>query len=556
MIHSVTTALLSVSLICLAGCGDSPPEPFRAKIAKDTLRDEAQARGLVRIAQSGGREKVEILENLGTGIAVFDANGDGRLDIFVANSGSVEGDRIVDGPGNALYVQGELGMFKDETRARGLESRRFCTGVAVGDIEGDGDLDLFIACYGVNLLYVNLGDRFEDRAFAAGIRDESFSSSAEFLDYDGDGNLDLYVANYVKFDIAKERPKCEQHDVRIPCGPGFFEPAADHLYRGRGDGTFEERSQATGIAGAPGAYGLGVAAADFDSDGRTDIYVANDTTMNFLFRNRGNGTFEDVALFSGCAVSGEGQGQAGMGVAIGDPSGDGRFDILVTNFSREDNTLYRSTSAGVFEDASNEFGLSGGASFRALGWGCAFADFDLDGDEDLVIGNGHVYRSASEVDSDDTYEQHCVLRELSAGRYADRIEFGPKRSYRCLVSSDLDGDGDPDLLASAQDQPTAAFYRQGQPTPSSWLRVRLRGVRSNREGIGAVVELALDDRKLVRRISRGAGYLGARDATAHFGTGGRPLKSLTIRWPSGAIDRISNVAPGQEILITEGQSGD
>ncbi len=526
------------------------------------LVDVAKERGLDRILQGGGAEKLLILENVGTGSAFLDADGDGRLDIFLANAGTIAGSETVPGPGSAFYRQTTTRVFEDRTQASGLSFRGWGTGVAVGDVDNDGDPDLFLACYGRNRMYINRGDgTFVEQSETMGLREHEFSTSAVFLDYDADGFLDLYVVNYVRLDLAarvNDGEPCLQRGIATACGPSFYEPEPDRLYLSEGGRRFREVTTAAGMSVQPGGYGLGVAPVDYDGDGWTDIYVANDSTANFLWRNLGNGKFEEVSLIVGTALSETGQGQAGMGVDAGDADGDGHLDLFVTNYAEEYFAYYRNLGGGYFEDASHRAGLAR-ETYMSLGWGTRWADFDNDGDLDLVVAGGHVYPQAPQLSSATPYLQPCLLylndgagRFTEVGAKAGRDVSKP-RAHRSLAVGDLDDDGDPDVLLSVQDG-RAVLLENRRRGSARWLRVRLRGTGSNRDGIGARVELSAGGKRQTREVTRGGSYLSSHDVRLHFGLGNAErVDELIVRWPSRIEESFSVGAVDTEVVITEGQ---
>ena len=545
--------------------GKSPGEASgasRNKVPWLQFEDIAPRLGLNRVLRSGSCDKLWILENVGTGCALFDADLDGLLDIFLANAGTVEGRKIVPGPGPAFYRQLPGGKFEDRTREAGLEASSWETGVAVGDMDNDGLPDLFVTAYGKSHLYRNLGGgKFRDDSNALGPVEEGFSTSAVFLDYDGDGFLDLFVANYVRFDwnaLPNGGKPCLQKGVEVACGPGFFQPRSGRLYRNHGGARFIDVTKETGIARDEGAYGLGVAAGDLDQDGRPDIYVANDTTANFLWHNVDGSRFEDVALWSGVALSESGQGQAGMGVDIADADGDQRLDIFVTNYSEEYNAFYRNLGDGTFEDRSHKAGFAKD-SFLLLGWGVKFLDLDNDGNLDLFVANGHVYPKAKEVNRALDYLERCLIyRNIGEGRFVEEgLNLGEAaalpRPHRGLSVGDIDNDGDLDILLTVLDGPPVLLRNNG-PAKGNWISLRLEGVRSNREGIGAQAKLTAGGKVQLREVTRGGSYLSAQDVRLHFGLGSSSTADhVTIRWPSGQVDEIGPLKGGKRYLIVEGE---
>lgn len=481
------------------------------------------------------------------------------LDLFLSNAGRIEQGRVVPGPGLALYLQDAGGGFQEVSRRSGLEFEGWGTGVAVGDYDNDGDLDIFLGCWGPDILWENRDGKFVDVAGAAGLAHEGLSTSAVFLDYDLDGKLDLYVASYLRFDISRlpnEGKPCMEGGARVACGPGFYEPEPDRLYRNEGDGKFRMVSKAAGIAEAMGGYGLGVAVDDFNRDGLPDIYVANDTTGNYLWMNQGDGYFTNAGLMAGAALSVEGQGQAGMGVAVGDCDGDGNPDIFVSNYSQEQNALYLGLGAGEFAESSASCGFSL-ESYLALGWSAFFADLDNDCDDDLFVANGHVHPGAAELNSSLSYLQPChlYLNDGNGGfklgsQFVGKAALEP-RAHRGAAHGDIDGDGDIDIILSVQDGPPVLLMNEVDAAGHSLL-VELSGTESNREGIGARLSARIGKKTVTRTVGRGGGYLSASDCRVHFGLGAADrIDSLEIRWPSGRKDTLSALAAGHLYRITE-----
>ena len=550
--------LVAALVLCglLAAC--SPQEPAKGP-EEVRFVDVAMARGLNRNLVSGGPEKLVIVENIGTGVGVLDADGDGKLDLFFSNAGTLAAGRVVQGPGVAFFRQSSAGTFRDLTSQVGIEFNGWGTGVAVGDYDNDGDPDLFLSCWGPDRLWENREGTFFEVSSEAGVDHPGLSTSAVFLDYDLDGRLDLYVACYVELDLAdlpNSGEPCIEGGARVACGPDFYEPASDRLYHNEGDGHFRLVSGEAGLDAASGGYGLGVAVDDFNRDGRPDIYVANDTTENFLWMNTAGKGFVEEALSAGASLGPEGQGQAGMGVAIGDVDGDCRADIFVTNYSQEQNALYRCVGGAEFRDASAGSGF-GRESFMSLGWSTFFADLDNDSDDDLFIANGHVHPDAADLNSALSYLQPCLFY-LNDGQGNFRLvpsSVGPgameARAHRGAAQGDIDGDGDIDIVVTVQDGLPVFLENQSRGNAHSLL-VELVGTQSNREGIGAMLVGKVGERKILRRVGRGGGYLSARDVRAHFGLGeSTRLDYLEISWPSGKRSILKNLAAGKIYRIRE-----
>lgn len=527
----------------------------------------APSRGLTRSNVSGSPGLLWIFENIGSGAALLDYDGDGRLDAYINNAGTTEilpGPpkrlRLVKGPGATLYRQLPDGRFEDATERAGVSFDGWGTGVAVGDVENDGDLDLFLGAYGTPRLFVNLGDgTFRDATASAGLERPGYSTSAAFVDHDRDGDLDLYVVQYVVFDtddLPNRGDLCYQDDVIISCGPTMHPHMPDIFYRNRGDGTFEDITAEAGMSRQPGAYGLGVAAGDLDRDGWPDIYVTNDTQANFLWRNEGDGTFQELALLSGVALSETAQGQSGMGVDFGDVDGDGWLDIQVSNYSEEANAFYRNLGDGTFEDRSASSGIAR-ATFMLLLWGTKLFDIDHDADLDLVLVGGHVHPRAAELAPHLSFEQR-ILACLGdgTGKFTDAsaklgLDLLVRRNHRGLAVGDVDGDGDLDMLVTLLDGPPI-LLENSVPKLGNSIQFVLEGATSNREGIGARIEVVSGGKRQVREVTRGGSYLSGSDAAAHFGLGAAERCDVVeVLWPSGGSSRLEGLAAGRLWRIRE-----
>ncbi len=502
------------------------------------LADATAASGIRWKHGAGSPGKTNIREQIGSGVALLDYDGDGWLDIYL-----LTGPRAVaiSSPGNRLYRNNRDGSFTDVTESAGLGFRGWSMGACVGDYDGDGSLDLYVTNLGPNLLYRNNGDgTFTEVAQRAGVSCPLFSTGTSFADYDGDGDLDLFVANYVAVehtDPSRKDQVCNYYGLRVGCGPRGLEGAPDFLYRNNGDGTFTDVSQAAGVADAAMHYGLGVIWADIDNDADLDLFVANDRTPNYLYRNDGRGRFEEAGLLSGVAVGWDGQTQACMGVDIGDVDADGDPDIVVTNFSREYNAVYRSTAETLFSDVSPQIGL-GRPSFPFVAWGTQFFDVDSDGDQDLFVANGHTYPQVEEREWDERYAQRNQLfLNTGSGRFQELDSAGPglelAKSSRGAAFGDLDNDGDIDVVVSnVDDAPT--ILRNDTPRKGHWLTVRLVGKSPNEPAIGARATVVIPGRKLTREVRSGGSYLSQSDLRLHFGLGpAQRLDLLLVRWPDG-----------------------
>jgi enediyne biosynthesis protein E4 len=523
--------------------------------------DVGPALGIDRVLAAGSPEKLYILENVGSGAGILDFDLDGLPDIFLANAGWIREGKILPGPGASLYRQLPTGRFEEVSARAGIRFDGWGTGVAVGDIDGDGAPDIFLGTLDLPRLWRNEGDgAFTERAAASGLDRPGYATSAVFLDYDRDGELDLYVTRYVEFDIRKApndgRP-CIVNDIPVSCGPTMHRPVPNLLYRNRGGGRFEDVTEKAGMGRQALPYGLGCAAGDLDGDGWPEIYVSNDTSANFLWHNLANGTFEEVGIEAGCALGENAQGQSGMGVDLGDADGDGRPEIFVANYSEEYNAYYRNLGGLSFEYRTAQSGLNEGC-WLPMGWGSKFIDYDQDGALDLFVVCGHVHPRARELNPALTFEQPILFYRGDGAGHFTRVDetLGPDvtraRSHRSTPVADLDGDGDLDILITVLDAPPVLLMnRVGQAKRS--IILRLRGTSSNREGIGARVELTAGGRKGMREMTRGGGDLSASDAIVHFGLGDpEAAESVRIVWPSGRVDTLGPLPAGITYTIEEG----
>ncbi len=520
--------------------------------------DVSPESGLQAELLSGTPKKPYILESMTGGVGFIDYDRDGWPDLYLVNGGTLE--TMPEGdPTNRdrLYRNNRDGTFSDYTDATGIRSTRWGMGVAVADIDNNGHDDLYVTNFGPNYLYLNRGDgTFEETAGASGVSGNEWSSSAAFADYDQDGDVDLYVANYLEFDpsdLPDDSQLCRYRGIRVQCGPRGMIPTADRLYRNLGAGRFEDVSDPSGIAAVPTSYGLGVAWCDVDNDGDLDAYVANDSTANFLFRNEGNGSFSEIALLSGVALSADGKEQAGMGVDCGDYDNDGWFDLVVTNFSEDYTTLYHNETTGTFLDVSYQSGL-GEPTWSKLSWGVQFVDFDRDGFLDLVIADGHVYPEVDRHDLGIRYRQpNSAFRNRGDGTFEFRDLTGGRlaaHSSRGLASGDLDNDGAVDLVIANLDGRPSLL--RGGASSGAWLGVQLQGTVSNRSAIGARVTIKAGDIRQTREVRSGGSYLSQSDLRLHFGLGSSSVAdSVWIRWPSGLEQVMASVPANQLLQIEE-----
>ena len=518
--------------------------------------DVAVALGLTKRHTGGGPEKDYIVEAKGGGAAFVDFDSDGDLDIYWVNGATLAAPD--QGGGNALYRNDGPQGFADVAASLGAEGRGWGMGAISADYDNDGDGDLYVTNLQENILYRNDGNSgFNDVAGQAGTATPHWSTGAAFADYDLDGDLDLYVANYVEF-RQEEIPRrgSQWKGVDVFAGPLGLRGAADVFYRNNGDGTFADITAEAGLFLPEPSYGFGVLFADCDADGDPDLYVANDSSPNFLFRNEGNGRFADRSLSARAAYGELGNAQAGMGVAWGDYDGDGHPDIFVTNFEADYNTLYRYNGKSGFEDVSFAVGL-GRQSLSYVGFGTGFLDYDNDGDLDLLIANGHVYPQIDQAGTGTTYPQpNHLFENLDNERFELLLpqagdSLGTARVSRGSCIGDYDNDGDLDLfISNLNDRPM--LLRNDVGNRRNWLGVKLVGATSNRDGIGARVRLFAGGSTQIRDLICGSSFLCSEDRRVHFGLGAqRQVDSLEVRWPSGTRQRFTNPPLNRYLIIAE-----
>ena len=532
--------------------------------AAANYEDIASEAGLsIAVTFGNATESNYILETTGTGAAIFDFDRDGDNDIFIVNGTTFPLARAGKSPPSMLYVNDGEGNFAESALERGLAARGWGQGACVGDFDNDGWDDLAVTYFGSNVLYRNQKGRFVDSSRGLGQAADSrrWGAGCAFLDYDQDGLLDLFVSNYVDFD-PENTPKpgasgaCEWKGIPVMCGPRGLPRASNLLYRNLGDGRFEDVSEAAGILESGGRYGLGVIAADFDIDGDIDIYVACDMTPSLLYRNNADGTFTDIASEAGVAYSADGQLQAGMGVAVADYDGNGFLDIAKTNFSGDLPSLYNNEDGVFFEDLAFEAGLG---AHQLLGWGALFIDADEDGLPDLMLANGHVYPEVDAADIGETYRQPTLLfRNLGAGTFQDVSDAaGPAlqvpRPARGLASGDLDGDGHPEVVIVNVNQPPALL--KNVPDGTSAIVLKLVGVESNRSAIGARVEVTVGGRRLIQAVVSGGSYYSQSDLALHFGLGqARQVEAVRVTWPRGLRQEWTQLDANKRYIFTEGSA--
>jgi len=509
--------------------------------------DATGAAGVHIVNVSGERSKDYVVESLGSGACWFDYDADGDPDLFVPN-----GTRRPDAPApsrasDALFRNEGKGRFTDVTAAAGLTDGAWSIGCAAADVDADGWIDLYVTQFGPSRLHRNRGDgTFEEIAARAGVGGAGMNTGAAFADADADGDLDLYVSRYVALDWRTARKRgCGFRGLQVYCGPVGLPAEPDVFYRNRGDGTFEDATREAGFADAPPGYGLGLLWGDFDNDGDPDLWVANDSTPNYLFVNSG-GRFEESGTESGVAFNGEGREQAGMGVDAGDYDNDGWFDLFITNFSHDYSTLYHNERDRTFRDVSAPTGLAA-PTMRTLGWGTRFADFDNDGRRDLFLANGHVFPETDQTDIGTSYAQTNQLFLNGEGRtFIERTaEAGlgdlPQRSWRGAAFADYDSDGDTDVFLVAIDAP-AVLLRNDGGSRASWVGFDLHGRAPNRQAIGARVSITAGRLRQMDEVRSGGSYVGQNELRLLFGLGeAARVEVVEVRWPSGTRQVLSDL---------------
>jgi hypothetical protein len=529
--------------------------PTRKTSFEIQFHDVTQAAGINFIHNNGAFGKKFLPEALGPGCAFIDYDNDGWPDILLVNGMDWPGHRSRTSTLN-LYHNNHDGTFTDVTQKSGLGIEMYGMGVAVGDYDNDGYDDIFISALGQSRLFHNNGNAtFTDLTRQAGLMGPNeFSTSAAWVDFDRDGHLDLLVANYVQWTPATDLFCTLDGVQKSYCTPESYKGASARLWRNRGDGTFEDVTKKAGLFD-PTSKGLGVAVLDYDNDGWPDLLIANDTERNKLYHNNGNGTFTETGISAGVAFSENGVARAGMGVDAADYDRSGRSSLLITNFANQMLALYHNEGNGLFVDDAPR-SEAGRASLLTLGFGCFFFDYDLDGWLDIFVANGHIENQIERVQKRVTYAQPPhMFRNLGAGKFQEVTRqlgpaFATPRVARGAAYADFDNDGDLDVLVTTNAGPAKLFRNDGGTNHS--LRVRLVGTKSNRDGIGAVVKATSNGETQTLMMRSGSSYLSASELVLTFGLGQRTtVDHFEIKWPSGQIDQISNLAAGQTVTIKE-----
>ena len=523
------------------------------------FRDVTQQAGIHFVHNNGAFGKKYLPETMGPGVAFIDYDNDGWPDILLVNG--------MDWPGHGqkhstpkLYHNNHDGTFTDVTHKAGLDVELFGMGVAVGDYDNDGYEDLFITAYGQNRLFHNNGNgTFTDVTQKAGLQSaKEFSTSAAWVDYDKDGHLDLVVANYVQWTPETDLYCTLDGKSKSYCTPESYKGTSVRLWHNRGDGTFEDVTQKSGLGDATSKT-LGVAVLDYDNDGWPDLLFSNDTQPNKLYRNNGNGTFTEKAVVAGVAFSEDGVARAGMGVDAADYDHSGFASLLITNFSNQMISLYHNEGKGLFVDEAPRSEI-GRASLLTLGFGCFFFDYDLDGWQDVLIANGHVDDDIQKVQANVSYaERPHLFRNVGKGKFEEVTKsmgaaFASTRVGRGAAYADINNDGRLDLLLSTNAGPVYLFRNEasGVAATNRSLRIKLIGTKSNRNGIGAIAKLTAAGDTQTEMLRSGSSYLSASELVLTFGLGPRDkADSIEIRWPSGQLDRLSAVPAGATLTVTE-----
>jgi enediyne biosynthesis protein E4 len=533
----------------------SPPSPWFIEAAGKS--------GLAAFRDTcGNAAKDYLVETLGCGVALFDYNNDGLIDVLLVNGSSFEALANPNLPrtSSRLFRNNGDSTFTDVTKESGLINQGWGVGVTVGDYDNDGSRDVFITNFGTNALFHNNGNgTFTNVTKEAGLEGGNWSTGCAWGDYDRDGRLDLYVSRYVDFQVGQmptpgTNTYCNYRGVPVACGPRGLPGLADLIYHNEGNGKFREVGAEIGIKDTIRGYGLGVVWFDFDNDGWPDIFVANDSMPNYLWHNRRNGTFEEVAFEAGCALSGDGRPQSNMGIAVGDYDNDGWLDLFVTHFSEDYNTLYHNNQ-GKFEDVTYQAGL-GTASYKNLAWGTGFVDFDNDGWKELFVANGHIYPQATQA-GNSYFQQNQLFANLRNGRFglipAAESGFSDARSSRGAAFGDLHGNGRMNIVVNNIDN-IPFLYESADGAPGHWVRFKLVGVKCNRDAIGARVSVTAAGLRQIDEVRSADSFVSSSDVRLHFGlSAATKVDKVEIRWPDGSVEQRTSLGADREHVIRQGE---
>jgi hypothetical protein len=528
------------------------------------LKEEGKRAGL-NVSHISSSDKNYIIESMSGGSGFIDCDNHGTLDIVTINGSNVDRFRQGGDPMVTLYHQDADGKFANITEAAGLTRKGWGMGVAVADFDNDGWQDLYVTGFGWNVLYRNLGNcKFEDVTEKAGLRVGGFSVGAAWGDYDKDGYVDLFVARYVQVDInnlprtGADHQPCSIMGVKVQCGPVGLAGETNMLFRNRGDGTFEEVSKKAGVSNPGGAYGMQPIWFDYNNDGWPDLFVANDAGANSLYRNKGDGTFEDVSFISGAALDEAGKERGSMGVDAADFDHDGQLDLFVTTFSSQPDALYRNRGVAGFADVESSAHLAQ-PTYTYVGWGTAFFDIDNDGWPDILVSNGHVYPQIDSIPRSGHYREPIQLfrnkgdRTFEDATAASGLDSLPLLSRRGAAFGDINNDGKIDVLILNSDDPPTLLINRTRSTNHAAI-FRLVGSKSNRAGIGARVSVTAGDLKQFNEVRGGSSYLSQNDLRLHFGLANHNLmETVQVNWPSGVKGTYKNLPADFIYTIVEGQ---
>ncbi len=521
------------------------------------LRDVTKQIGITFQHTDGSSGRRYIVETVAGGLATFDYDGDGKIDVYFLNGAPLPGAKAGTPPKDALYRNLGGWKFADASDRAGVGEAGYGLGICIGDYDGDGHPDIYLSNYGPNVLYRNNGDgTFSDVTTRAGVgRGHKVGAGANFLDIDGDGDLDLYVANYVVFTYENHRVRLEAGRPRYS-GPRDYPQQPANLFRNNGDGTFGDVSAESGI-GAHAGSGMGTVCFDYDGDGRTDIFVCNDSHRNFLFHNDGAGKLTEAALFAGVAYNSFGDSVASMGADCGDYDNDGRLDLFMTDFQGQFPILFRNLGRGMFEDVTLRAGVGRG-TLNNVKWGCGLVDFDNDGYKDIFFGCGHIDDNVELIDDSTSYlARPVLLRNAGDGKFVNVSDSSGdgmkvKAVARGIAFDDLDNDGRIDVVILSSRRPPV-ILRNESATGNHWLQLQLRGVKTNRDGVGARVKVTTGDLVQIDEVHSGSGYQSHFGSRLHFGLGKRDrVDRVEVRWIGGGVDVFENVGVDRLLTLTEG----